>query len=105
LIELPTTIAEVQTLIDTQVQESLHLDYKDSRALARVKASEISKDVSAFANADGGTIIYGVTEVNHVRIYPTINRGSQIGIVAMARNAAKQAARHSHRTTNRRYCF
>jgi predicted HTH transcriptional regulator len=68
LIDLPTTLAEIQTLIDTQVQESLHLDYKDSRALGRDKASEIAKDVSAFANADGGTIIYGVTETNHVPV-------------------------------------
>jgi hypothetical protein len=66
LIDLPTTLAEVQNLVDNQVQESLHLDYKDSRALGRDKASEIAKDVSAFANADGGTIIYGVTEANHV---------------------------------------
>ena len=66
LINLPTTLAEVQTLIDTQVQESLHLDYKDSRALGRDKASEIAKDVSAFANADRGIIIYGATEVDHV---------------------------------------
>jgi predicted HTH transcriptional regulator len=67
LIDLPTTLAEVQALIDTQVQESLHLDYKDSRALGN-KASEITKDVSAFANADGGAIVYGVMEPNHVPV-------------------------------------
>jgi predicted HTH transcriptional regulator len=66
LIDLPTTRAEVQALINAQVQESLHLDYKDSRALRRDKASEIAKDVSAFANADGGIMIYGVTEAKHV---------------------------------------
>jgi predicted HTH transcriptional regulator len=68
LIDLPTTLAEVQKLVDTQVQESLHLDYKDSRALGSDKASEIAQDVSAFANADGGTIIYGVREANHVPV-------------------------------------
>ena len=56
MINLPTTLAEVQTLIDTQVQESLHLDYKDSRALGRDKASEIAKDVSAFANLHMGVV-------------------------------------------------
>jgi hypothetical protein len=66
VIDLPTTRTEVQALIDAQVQESLHLDYKDSRALGKDKKSEIAKDVSAFANADGGTIIYGVAEANHV---------------------------------------
>jgi hypothetical protein len=68
LIDLPTTLADVQKLVDAQVQESLHLDYKDSRALGRDKASEIAKDVSAFANADGGTIIYGVVEADHVPV-------------------------------------
>jgi hypothetical protein len=51
-----TTLAEVQTLIDTQVQESLHLDYKDSRALGLDKASEIAKGVSAFANLHMGVV-------------------------------------------------
>jgi hypothetical protein len=68
VIDLPTTRAEVQTLIDTDVQEDLHLDYKDSRALDRNKKDEIAKDVSSFANADGGIIIYGVKEANHVPV-------------------------------------
>jgi len=28
--------------------------------------NEISKDVSAFANSDGGTIIYGIEEEGHL---------------------------------------
>src|SRR5882724_1635607 len=68
MIDLPTTLAEVQALIDAQVQEDLHLDYKDSRALGRDKKSEIAKDVSSFANADGGIIIYGVEEANHLPV-------------------------------------
>jgi hypothetical protein len=39
------------------------------------------------------------------RIYPTINRWIQIWMVAMTRNAAKQAARPSQRTIKRRYLF
>jgi hypothetical protein len=47
LIDLPTTREEVQALVDTQVQESLHLDYKASQALVGPnKHGEIAKDVS-----------------------------------------------------------
>lgn len=61
----PTTLAEIQVLIDNSVPESIYLDYKGSEALAG-KPSEIAKDVSAFANSDGGIIIYGVREEGHL---------------------------------------
>ena len=67
-MELPSTLQDIDQLIATQTQESLHLDYKDSRAIDKSKREEISKDVSAFANADGGTIIYGVTEKKHLPV-------------------------------------
>ena len=60
---------DVQSLIDDKVQESGELDYKACAALDRndqKKKDEVSKDVSAFANAGGGVIIYGVHEANHV---------------------------------------
>jgi hypothetical protein len=58
----------IRELIASQVQESLTLDYKASDALAKTdpKKREISKDVSAFANSAGGTIVYGVLEDKHV---------------------------------------
>ncbi|MCB0688033.1 MAG: ATP-binding protein [Saprospiraceae bacterium] len=62
----PTTKEEVQRFIDDEIQESLHLDYKDSRALSKNKKDEIIKDVTSFANADGGMIIYGVKEEGHL---------------------------------------
>jgi schlafen family protein len=69
LIDLPTTREEVQNLGDTKVQESLHLDYKASQALIGAnRHGDIAKDVSAFANSDGGLIIYGVTEKDHIPI-------------------------------------
>lgn len=51
-------------MIDEGVEESLHLDYKAAGALQKdkKKREEIVKDVTAFANADGGVIIYGVAE-------------------------------------------
>ena len=61
-MRVPKTIADINKLIDDKVQENLHLEYKDSRAADPGKSDEISKDTSAFANSDGGIIIYGVEE-------------------------------------------
>lgn len=58
--------AELITLITNQVEENIHLDYKGAGSLLNTsdKKKELSKDVSAFANSDGGTIIYGISEFN-----------------------------------------
>lgn len=59
---------ELHSLILNKTEESLHLDYKKAAALDKnpnIKFN-ISKDVSAFANSNGGTIIYGITEKNHL---------------------------------------
>lgn len=58
------TEARLIRLIDEKIRESASLDYKQSRALAKTgKAKlDLSKDVSAFANAGGGTLIYGIAE-------------------------------------------
>ena len=60
------TKADLQRLVDDNIQESLTLDYKDSAALAKDDRSrnELCKDVSAFANSAGGQIIYGIPEKN-----------------------------------------
>lgn len=82
------TEGDIQNLIDQGIKESSNLEYKacgalrtdgfvyDKRTgkyLKRDKIQtkehmihEISKDVSSFANADGGTIVYGVIEDNHI---------------------------------------
>lgn len=51
-------------LIEDQVEESGRLEYKAADALARSdgKKREITKDISSFANAAGGVIIYGIRE-------------------------------------------
>lgn len=59
---------DLLALISAGTQESIDLDYKRCAALDTTdgKKNEISKDVSAFANSAGGTIIYGIIEDGHV---------------------------------------
>jgi Putative DNA-binding domain len=67
-IQVPSTIQDIDALIRDRVQENIHLDYKASAAIADNKGHEISKDASAFANSDGGILIYGVEEKNNIPI-------------------------------------
>ena len=55
-------------LVEQATQESIDLEYKGCGALGRIEArkNEVSKDVSAFANSGGGTIVYGILENGHV---------------------------------------
>ena len=66
MLDAPQKLEDVEKMIASQTQESLHLDYKDSRAIDLSKRAEIAKDVSAFANSDGGLIIYGVSEKDNL---------------------------------------
>lgn len=56
--------AELQKHITDSIPESLNLDYKAAGALAKSneKRAEVTKDVSAMANSDGGILIYGISE-------------------------------------------
>src|SRR5215470_3803980 len=51
-------------LVREQVEESLDLEYKRSASLQANEETknEIARDISAFANSAGGTIIYGMIE-------------------------------------------
>lgn len=57
----------IKSLIANEVEESINIDFKASGALSKAepKKKEMSKDVSAFANSNGGIIIYGLNENNH----------------------------------------
>jgi hypothetical protein len=64
---------DILAMITDGVQESITLDYKACGAIRLTPSAdrdhtrtEMSKDVSAFANAGGGKIIYGVTERGHL---------------------------------------
>ncbi len=62
------TEEDINQLISLKVEESIHLDFKQAGSFEKNdrKKSEIAKDVSAFANSDGGFIIYGIKEDKHV---------------------------------------
>ncbi len=64
------TEADILTLIQAQAMESLTLEYKrsDSMKLDEKSRNEFAKDVSAFANSNGGQIIYGVIENGHIPV-------------------------------------
>ncbi len=57
----------IESLIKNEIEESINVDFKSADALSKLdaKKKEMSKDVSAFANSNGGIIIYGVNEINH----------------------------------------
>lgn len=56
--------AKLLQYITDGIEESLNLDYKAAASLDRKgnKKKEITKDVSAMANSEGGIIIYGIAE-------------------------------------------
>ncbi|MBO0324303.1 ATP-binding protein [Muricauda sp. CAU 1633] len=64
------SIETLKSLIDNKIEESINLEYKRGESLAKtpVKKKELAKDISAMANADGGIIIYGMEEIDHVPI-------------------------------------
>ena len=57
------TPAHIHFLMDGKPPESRFLDYKESLPSDEV---ELLKDVSAFANTQGGAIVYGIREDNTV---------------------------------------
>ncbi len=58
------TLEDIQSLITNGVEESLYLDYKRAFGDKDKARFDITKDVSSFANSDGGIIVYGVEERN-----------------------------------------
>lgn len=52
------TLEDLKKLIENKIKESSTLDYKSELGVNE----EIAKDISAFANTRGGTIIYGIRE-------------------------------------------
>ena len=66
-------VAQLDRMLEEQIPEDLHLDYKEKGSLLpsvkgsggidkQKRAEDISKDVSSFLNSDGGVLVYGVPE-------------------------------------------
>ena len=62
------TLEDLQLLKTNLVPESNTLEYKASPAVENTDARklEMSKDISAMANAEGGQFVYAMTEANHL---------------------------------------
>jgi hypothetical protein len=61
------TINRLKKLVADGIEESSQLEYKRAAALSKnddKKKADIVKQVSAMANAAGGTIVYGIAEFN-----------------------------------------
>lgn len=54
------TKEDVDAFISRKIEENINLDYKDIQAYSDF--AELSKDVSAFANSEGGLLILGVSQ-------------------------------------------
>lgn len=52
------TLEDINQFIDARIEEGLTLEYKRQVS----SNTDIAKDISAFANTDGGTIVYGVLD-------------------------------------------
>lgn len=61
------TQSDIEDLIRNNAEESIYLEFKAAGSFGKddVKRKDICKDVSAFANSDGGIIIYGIIEKDH----------------------------------------
>ena len=70
-------------LVAAKTKESIELDFKESSSLQNNdrKKEEISKDVSAFANSAGGTLLYGMREDRQTHVAAGLDTGSDPSII------------------------
>lgn len=61
------TLSDLQSLVDNEVLESKYIEYKQSLpGNADAEKREFLRDVSSFANAAGGDLIYGIREEDRI---------------------------------------
>jgi len=76
-------LADISSLVQSKIEESATLEYK---RLLDKDNHEIAKDISAFANTGGGTIIFGIDSQDRIPI--AINWLSDSGVEERIQNIA-----------------
>lgn len=77
-------LEDIQNLIDTKERENQHIEFKEKVPDFKILAQKLEflHDVSAFANAGGGDIVYGIKEKrdnkNRATAFPIAMPGLQI---------------------------
>lgn len=67
-ISKPYTQEDIENILENETEESTYLEFKSAGSIGTNDSAknEMGKDISGFANADGGVLIYGIREENHV---------------------------------------
>jgi hypothetical protein len=75
--------SDLEAMVNAGTQESIELDFKASPSLQNddKKKDEISKDVSAFANSAGGTLLYGMLEDRSTHVAMGLDTGSDPTVI------------------------
>ena len=60
--------ARIENLVTSQVAESMHFEFKREPYAGDSGKNELRKDVSAFANAEGGCLVIGIEEKDEVAV-------------------------------------
>lgn len=72
---------DIETLITNQVSEGRRLDYKEQFSVqSESERKEFLSDISAFANTDGGYLIFGIQEQRDSNSKPTGVPSAAIGL-------------------------
>src|SRR5688572_16057645 len=91
---MPTewTQTRLEQYIADGIQESLNLEYKSAAALEKTdsKRAEITKDVAAMANSDGGIVIYGIKEYDDENLRHLPERLDPVNRTQVSKEALEQ---------------
>ena len=84
----PVTMEYLEGLVQERTQETARLEFKRELPPSS-KNDDIAKDIASFANADGGTIIYGIAEDGSAasEIIPMLFKGIRERLVQVARTS------------------
>ncbi len=73
------TLEHIKGLVEAREEESQHLDFK-SQLPPQGAYRDLAKAVSAFANATGGVIVFGISEKNDRAQELTLSLGLSISL-------------------------